>query len=114
MMARAQLDSVVSVLQLPLAQSPDLLLRLDPGGFLEPWDGHGAPITRRQDARPAYQRDGTVYVTRRRVVETTGTLYGQYSLPLFVSHHETCALDSREDWDALRGRTVYCTCKGHS
>lgn len=99
-------DSVVSVVQLPLTHSPDVVFRMN-YGRLEPWDTferggvtHAieAMPTRRQDAEPAYIRDGTVYAFRRSTIEKYGTLYGRDARPLVIPASESCALDEMEDW----------------
>ena len=54
-------DSVVTVVELPRHLSPDYVMRIDEGRLV-PFLPEGTRITRRQDARPAFVRDGTVYV----------------------------------------------------
>src|SRR6185436_15630211 len=56
-------DSVVSVVELPKTQSPDYVMKIE-GGMLRPFLPEGARVTRRQDVRPAFYRDGTVYASR--------------------------------------------------
>lgn len=53
---------------------------------------------RRQDLPPAYHREGSVYVTRRRVLMEDGSLYGKKLAGWEVSRDETLNLDSEEDW----------------
>jgi CMP-N,N'-diacetyllegionaminic acid synthase len=92
----AEADSVVSVTP---AESPDKLLMIL-GGRLQPFMAQ--LVERRQDARPAYRRDGTVYATRRSWI-MGGTLYGPKTVPLIIPKGETCALDDLDDWaDAER------------
>ena len=64
MLRETEADSVVTVVELPRHLSPDYVMRID-GGRLKPFLPEGARVTRRQDARPAYSRDGTVYAFRR-------------------------------------------------
>jgi CMP-N-acetylneuraminic acid synthetase len=90
-------DSVVTVVELPRHLSPDYVMRLDEG-FLVPFLPEGARITRRQDARPAFVRDGTAYVFWRRTLEETGSIYGRRSMPLLVSARESLTIDTPEDW----------------
>ena len=68
-------DSVVTVVEVPRHLSPDYVMRIDEGR-LKPFLPDGAGITRRQDARPAYSRDGTVYAVRRSTIEKFGGIYG--------------------------------------
>lgn len=99
-------DSVVSVTPLPLTHSPDLVCEIEASGRLAGWEheyvGRYQP-TRRQDARPAYKRDGTCYAFFRRTVDT-GTLYGTDCRPLIIPPDETCELDTEADWQALEAR----------
>ena len=53
-------DSVVSVVEVPRHLSPDYVMRLE-DGELKLFLPDGERVTRRQDARAAYVRDGTVY-----------------------------------------------------
>jgi len=91
-------DSVVTVVEVPRHQSPDYVMRMD-GGRLKPFLPEGARITRRQDARPAYSRDGTVYAFRRATVERFGGIYGDDCRPLLIDANESLSIDSPADWD---------------
>jgi len=100
---------VVSVVALPLAQSPDLLCKVR-HGCLEAYlwglaDGCSAPWhmpSRRQAAQPAYMRDGTVYAFWRRNVTTYDSIYGERDgervRPLIIPASESCPLDTPDDW----------------
>lgn len=104
-------DSVVSVVAIPLDQSPDMLGKID-GGRLVSWEhrqrwsatrpvASWVPVgwpTRRQDARPAVKRDGTCYGFSRRTVSTFGNIYGHDCRPLIVPASESCPLDTEDDW----------------
>jgi CMP-N-acetylneuraminic acid synthetase len=90
-------DSVVSVVELPRHHSPDYVMRID-DGRLRPFLPQGERLTRRQDARPAYARDGTVYACWRTTIERTGSLYGDDCRPLLIDRHESLSIDTPEDW----------------
>lgn len=93
-------DSVASVIELPPTHSPDYVMRIEQGRLVPFLPER--PIGRRQDARPAYTRDGTVYVFRREVI-AGGDLYGSDCRPLLVPGSESITLDSPSDWsDAER------------
>jgi len=97
-------DSVVSVVELPKTQSPELLTVIDPRGRLWPWfpsEEWSGVLTRRQDAVTAYKRDGTVYAFWRKTVEQHGSLYGRDVRPLIIPPEDSCELDSEADWQAL-------------
>jgi CMP-N,N'-diacetyllegionaminic acid synthase len=91
-------DSVVTVVEVPRHLSPDYVMRMDEGR-LKPFLPEGARITRRQDARPAYSRDGTVYAFRRTTVERFGGIYGDDCRPLLIAANESLSIDSPADWD---------------
>lgn len=97
-------DSVVSVVQIPAHYSPDYAMRMgyditSDRNYLVPF----LPLperketTRRQDARPAYSRDGTVYAIKRETIEQ-GSLYGSHCVPLVIPSNESVNLDTEEDW----------------
>jgi len=92
-------DSVVTVVELPRHHSPDYVMRID-GGRLRPFLPEGERITRRQDARPAYAREGTVYAFRRDTLDRFGSIYGDDSRPLLVDARESLSIDTPEDWAA--------------
>ena len=91
-------DAVVTVVELPRHLSPDYVMTID-NGRLRPFLPDGARITRRQDARPAYARDGTVYACWRATLERFGGIYGDDCRPLLVDPSESLSIDSPADWD---------------
>jgi CMP-N-acetylneuraminic acid synthetase len=96
-------DSVVTVVEVPRHLSPDYLMRLD-GGLLVPFLPEGARVARRQDARPAYAREGTVYACWRRTIERWGSLYGERCQPLVLDPAESLSIDTADDWAAAERR----------
>lgn len=90
-------DSVVTVVEVPRHLSPDYVMRIDEGR-LQPFLPEGARVTRRQDARPAYSREGTVYACWRSTIERTGGIYGQDCRPLLVDPRDSLSIDTEEDW----------------
>ena len=91
-------DSVVSVCEIPQVYSPDLVWRIGGAGLLQPFITLAPPCARRQDARRAYVRDGTVYAFWRRNVEVDDTLYGARCLPFVIPPEESLSIDTPEDW----------------
>ncbi len=91
-------DSVVTVVEVPRHLSPDYVMRIDDGA-LRPFLPEGAQITRRQDARQAYSRDGTVYAFRRATLDRFGNIYGDDCRPLIIDPAESLSIDSPADWD---------------
>lgn len=96
-------DSVVSVVELPLHVSPDYVMRIE-SGRLVPFLSKNTAVTRRQDARPAYVRDGTVYACWSRTLIGQRSLYGDNCHPFVLSPTETLTIDSNDDWSEAERR----------
>lgn len=90
-------SSVVTVVEVPRHLSPDYVMKIEDGA-LKPFLPEGARLTRRQDARPAYARDGTVYACRRTTIERFGNVYGDDCRPLVIAAAESLSIDSADDW----------------
>lgn len=97
MLRETKADSVVTVVELPRHLSPDYVMRIE-DGLLRPFLPEGARLTRRQDARPAYSRDGTVYACWRATLDRFGTIYGERCLPLVVNAADSLSIDTPDDW----------------
>ena len=67
-------------------------------GLLKPFLAEGERVTRRQDARPAYSRDGTAYAFWRTTVERYGNIYGNRCEPLVIDAADSLSIDSPADW----------------
>jgi CMP-N-acetylneuraminic acid synthetase len=92
-------DSVVTVVAVPQHLSPDYVMRIE-GGRLQSFLPEGARLARRQDARPAYVRDGTVYAFRTDAFRRNGTIYGEDCRPLLLDAAESLSIDTPADWAA--------------
>ena len=98
-------DSVVTVVEIPRHHSPDYVMRIDEGR-LRPFLSEGARITRRQDARPAYWRDGTVYAFWRSTIERFANIYGDNCHALVLDGHDSLSIDTAADWTEAERRLV--------
>lgn len=97
-------DSVVSVVEVPRHYVPDFVLRIDEGKLLPFLD---APLaTRRQDARPAYSRDGTLYAFWRDVLVNKHSIYGDDCRPFMIPNDQSCNLDTMDDWHEAEKRIL--------
>lgn len=96
-------DSVVTVVELPRHLSPDYVMKIE-NGVLRPFLPEGERVTRRQDARPAFCRDGTVYAFRRDTLDRFGNIYGDRCLPLVIDAGDSLSIDSPEDWAEAQRR----------
>jgi CMP-N-acetylneuraminic acid synthetase len=90
-------DSVVTVVRVPPHLSPDYVMRID-GDRLTPFLPEGARVTRRQDVRPAFYRDGTAYVFWRNTLERFGNIYGDRCSPLVIDAADSLSIDTPDDW----------------
>jgi CMP-N-acetylneuraminic acid synthetase len=90
-------DSVVTVVEVPKHFSPDYVMRIE-GGVLKPFLAEGAAVTRRQDVRPAYSRDGTVYACRRDTLERHDSIYGADCRPIVIPMEDSLSIDAPRDW----------------
>jgi CMP-N,N'-diacetyllegionaminic acid synthase len=90
-------DSVVSVTEVPRHLSPAYVMRVE-GGELRPFLAESAHLTRRQDARQAFARDGTVYAFWVKTLLEQGSIYGRRCVPLLVDPSESITLDCPADW----------------
>jgi CMP-N,N'-diacetyllegionaminic acid synthase len=88
-----EVDSVVSVVE---AESPHRMHTIE-NGRLYTWNAIYA-VERRQDAKPAWKRDGTAYCFWRRTVHEHGDIYGDVCVPLIIPASESQALDTELDW----------------
>jgi CMP-N-acetylneuraminic acid synthetase len=103
-------DSVVTVVALPKHLSPDYVMRID-RGRLVPFLPEGSSIGRRQDARPAYVRDGTVYAFWRRTLRDTNSIYGQDCRPIVLPASDSLTIDTQDDWDEAERRIAATTAR---
>ena len=98
MLRATRSDSVVTVVVVPRHLSPDYVMRIE-SGRLVPFLPEGARVIRRQDARQAYSRDGTVYACWRETIERFGSIYGDDCRPLLIDARDSLSIDTQDDWD---------------
>ena len=96
-------DSVVTVVELPRHLSPDYVMRIEQGRLV-PFLPEGERITRRQDARPAFVRDGTAYVFWTKTLREMRSIYGHHCHPIVVAPNQSITIDTPEDWEAAERR----------
>lgn len=96
-------DSVASVVAVPQIFSPYYVMKIEDGRLLN-FLPEGKTLTRRQDAPPAYWRDGTVYAFWRKTLEEQGSIYGERCWPLLLSAEEAITVDTHQDWQEAEER----------
>lgn len=89
-------DSIVSVERVPAHFAPHFVMKVEEGRLL-PFMPDGLRVTRRQDAPPAYTRNGQFYLTRTECLMGRGSIYGDRCIP-FETTHPAANLDTLEDW----------------
>jgi CMP-N-acetylneuraminic acid synthetase len=91
-------DAVVTVLSVPLEYNPHWVYLLDESGLLRLSTGEAEPISRRQALPPALHRDGSIYVTRTRVVLEAKSLYGTRLAGYEADPERSVNIDTLTDW----------------
>jgi CMP-N,N'-diacetyllegionaminic acid synthase len=98
-------SSVVTMVPVAAEHHPDWAWVDAPDGGVALAAGGADPVARRQDLRPAYRRDGSVYVVRTEVL-AEGSLYGGRVAAVLTDPASAVSIDEPEDWaraeDALR------------
>ncbi len=100
LLTETKCDSVASVVEVPQHYAPDFVLKLEEGK-LKPFLEGGEKVTRRQDTRAAYSRDGTIYAFWRDVFIHKRSIYGNDCRPLIIPRDMSCNLDTMEDWEEV-------------
>lgn len=98
-----ELDSVVSVREVPPHFSPHYVMKLDSQGYLSLYLDQESALTRRQDAPKAYSRTGGMYVFRVSSLHAHGDIYGKHCLPVIVPPKEAVNIDTMDDWEEAEG-----------
>jgi len=91
-------DAVVTMAPVPSDYNPHWVFCQNPDGSVRLSTGERTPLARRQDLPPAFHRDGSIYVTRSRVVLEEASLYGARTIPYAVSLERSVNIDDSEDW----------------
>lgn len=107
MLRQPDTEAVVSLVEVPRTHSPRVVISAHANGYAHPWDCAWYELpTRRQDVKPVYIRDGTVYAFYRRTIDEWGSIYGGscYVRPLIIPPEETCELDTEADWLSVERR----------
>ena len=92
-------DSVVSILPVPKTYNPKWVYWRSSDGSLAISTGDTEPITRRQDLPQAFHRDGSVYITRRSVLDESRNLYGAKVSGYEIDINRSVNIDTNEDWE---------------
>ncbi|MEP6995499.1 MAG: acylneuraminate cytidylyltransferase family protein, partial [Acidobacteriota bacterium] len=102
---RSGADAVVTIVPVPPEHNPHWVYFRSSDGELRLATGEAAPIPRRQDLPPAFHRDGSVYVTRTKVVRQN-SLYGRRLLGHPLDGARSINIDTPADWDRAEALLV--------
>ncbi len=100
----AGVDSVFTTLPVPAKFNPHWVFRQSSAGDLELVMGDAQIITRRQDLPETWHREGSVYVTRIKVLLEQNSLYGRTMRGLPVDPAQSVNID--EPADLLRAEQL--------
>lgn len=91
-------DALISVLPVPTEFNPHWTFETAPNGFLKIATGEEKIIARRQDLPPAYFRDGSLYITRTKVLMEQNSLYGTTLGYILNDPTWYVNIDTPDDW----------------
>lgn len=92
-------DSLVSVQKVPHEYNPHWTFEVNAEGNLQLATGETEIISRRQELPAAYHRDGSIYITKSKVLLKQHSLYGK-SIAFIESESDFYVnIDTLEDWE---------------
>jgi len=91
-------DALISVLKVPHEYNPHWVFKPNDKGYLNIATGEKEIIKRRQELPNAFIRDGSIYITKSKVILEQNSLYGN-TLSYIISNSEHHVnIDTSEDW----------------
>ncbi len=96
--AKADTDSLVSVLKVPHEFNPHWVFEASEDGKLNIATGEKEIIKRRQDLPDAYIRDGAIYITKSEVLLDQNSLYGSSISYIESDPQWHVNIDTMDDW----------------
>jgi CMP-N,N'-diacetyllegionaminic acid synthase len=101
LMEREQADTVITILPVPHHYNPHWVYFQDKSGPLHLSTGETNPIPRRQELPPAFHREGSVYVSRRDIVMTQESYYGNRLLGYLIDPARSVNIDGPQDLEKV-------------
>lgn len=96
---KSDADSVVSVLPVPAEYNPKWVYWINDLGEMILSTGDNEPLPRRQELPPAFHREGSIYVTKRRVLNKFKNLYGIRIQGYEMKKDFSVNIDTLQDWE---------------
>ena len=91
-------DCLVSVLEIPHEFNPHWSFEEYENGFLKIATGEEQIISRRQNLPKAFHRDGSIYITKTKVIKN-GSLYGKSIAYIESNPQFHVNIDTLKDWE---------------
>lgn len=92
-------DSLVSVQKVPHEYNPHWTFEVNSEGNLKIATGENQIISRRQELPEAYHRDGSIYITKTKVLLQQHSLYGKSTSFIESSPEFYVNIDTLADWE---------------
>jgi CMP-N,N'-diacetyllegionaminic acid synthase len=92
-------DSLVSVQKVPHEYNPHWTFEVNAEGNLKIATGESEIIYRRQELPPAYHRDGSLYITKTKVLLEEHSLYGKSTAFIESESEFYVNIDTMQDWE---------------
>jgi CMP-N,N'-diacetyllegionaminic acid synthase len=91
-------DTLITLQPIPEKFHPAFVYFKSSEGWLHSCLGNDLAVVRRQDVKPAYVREGSVYIIRRETLMESSSLYGQRIVGYDMAVEQTVNVDTLEDW----------------
>ena len=92
-------DSLISVKEVPVHFNPHWVFEENSDGNLKISTGETTIIPRRQDLPKSYVRDGSIYITKTRVIKEKNSLFGDTIAFRINTNLKHINIDTMSDWD---------------
>lgn len=92
-------DSLVSVQRVPHEYNPHWTFEVNEEGNLKIATGESEIISRRQELSTAYHRDGSIYITKTKVLLKEHSLYGKSTAFIESEPDFYVNIDTLQDWE---------------
>ncbi len=99
-------DSLISVLKVPHELNPHWVFEENDDGNLVISTGESEIISRRQELPAAYYRDGSLYITKTKVLLNQKSLYGKSITYMEADVTRHVNIDTMEDWERAEKMAV--------
>ena len=98
LMEKENFDSVIAVMHVPHIYNPVSVYFMDEHGKMRLSTGAAEPITRRQLYPDAFAREGSIYLTKTKVLMEDNSIYGKSTGGYIMNTPVHINIDSLEDW----------------